>query len=679
VDAYPKVDDRPWGISPWFKVEGKDLYHRGLEVFLSVQDLVIDGSVARHAKESEDTELTKMFVVGQIPFDAIVTIDWEGDEYYSMPHVYCWFDQADGPYEAIVLYERGYEDHLFLRDDADRVRPVVAPGRARVRCARARPVGADLPGVARVVSRSGRRSGMTVLTVLAAAVLAHAPDAWAQPGCDGSHWVGAWTTSPAYQRPEGFQGQTLRMIVTPHRGGSATRVRLTNRFGDRPVRFEHAHVALRQSGAELVPGSGRRLTFRGRQEVTIAPGASTVSDPVQLGFAAFQDLAVSLYAERATGPTTEHVVARQTSFLTAPGEGDHAADESPEAFSATTTAWSFLEAVEVGAPKRVGTVVALGDSITDGYQRRAFPVGENAGGIDLNERYPDFLARRLLDARGPNAPSVLNAGISGNRVLRDGVTDQGRSALARVDADVLAAAGVTDVILLEGINDLGQTPRATPGELIEGLRQLVRRLRAAKLNVLLGTLTPAGGTRRRKANAGRKLVNEWIRTSGVPAVDFDAAVRDPADPSRLQPEYDSGDHLHPNSAGYRAMADAVDLSALRGTPCAANRWRRRTALSVSVRPRRDRRLPYSLRIRGRLRPVGGGPCPPAFVRLPVTNGGRLVASRSVRLRPNCRFTLNLAIRGRHPPGDSRRLLIRARFNGTRTLRPATARAVVHVR
>lgn len=129
VNAYPKVDDRPWGISPWFKVEGKDLYHRGLEVFLSVQNLVIDGSVARHAKESEDTELTKMFVVGQIPFDAIVTIDWEGDEYYPMPHVYCWFDQADGPYEAIVLHERGYEDHLFLRDDV-RYKP---PRRSRWR------------------------------------------------------------------------------------------------------------------------------------------------------------------------------------------------------------------------------------------------------------------------------------------------------------------------------------------------------------------------------------------------------------------------------------------------------------------------------------------------------------------------------------------------------------------
>lgn len=522
-----------------------------------------------------------------------------------------------------------------------------------------------------------RRSGMTILAVLAAAVLAHAPDAWAQPGCEGSHWAGAWGTSPTDGRPGGFQDQTLRMIVTPHHGGSGTRVRLTNRFGDRPVRFEHVHVALRQSGAELVPGSGRRLAFRGRQEVTIEPGASTVSDPVNLRFDAFQDLAVSMYAAHPTGPATEHLVAQQTSFLSAPGEGDHAADEAPKAFSATTTAWFFVEAVEVLAPKRVGTVVALGDSITDGLQRRVVPGVANSGGIDLNERYPDFLARRLLRARGPDGPSVLNAGISGNRVLRDRLTDQaGRSALARIDADVLASAGVTDVILLEGINDLGKTPRATPDDLIAGLKQLVGRLRAAGLNVLLGTLTPAGGIRTSKANAGRKRVNEWIRTRRVPVVDFDAAVRDPAHPSRLQPEYDSSDHVHPSSAGYRAMAHAVDLSALRGTRC-----RRRTALSVRVRPGRDARPPYSLRIRGRLRPDGGGPCPPAFVRLRVSSGRRPVASRSARLRRNCRFTLKLVIRGRRAPGARRRLLIHARFNGTRTLRPATGdrRAVVKVR
>lgn len=117
VDAYPEVDDRPWGISPWFKVEGKGTYHRGLEVFLSVQEVVIHGSVARHPNEGENAERTKVFVVGRVPFDAIVTIDWEGDEYYPVPHVYCWFQQADGPYEAIVLYEPGYRDHLFLRDD----------------------------------------------------------------------------------------------------------------------------------------------------------------------------------------------------------------------------------------------------------------------------------------------------------------------------------------------------------------------------------------------------------------------------------------------------------------------------------------------------------------------------------------------------------------------------------
>jgi lysophospholipase L1-like esterase len=359
------------------------------------------------------------------------------------------------------------------------------------------------------------------------------------------------------------------MLVTPNAGGRLARVRLTNRYGTAPVTFDAVRLARRAAGAGAVAGTSRRVTFGGRRSITIARGADAVSDPVRIRFRAFQQLAVSVYAHADTGPATTHFLASEPSTYVA--AGDHTADRAGAAFGEPQESWVFLDGVDVLAPARVGAVVALGDSITDG----ALSTEARAKGA-RDTRWPDFLARRLVRAGRPLA--VVNEGIGGNRIRLDAVPPSpeifGPSTLFRLDSDVLAVSGATDVIVLEGINDIGQEPPATAAEVIAGLQQVVTRLQVARLRVLVGTLTPSGGMGvptygSAAAGAIRRAVNRWIRGSRLPdgVVDFEAAVRDPSRPGRIRPAYDSGDHLHPNARGYRAMGDAVRLSALRGTVC----------------------------------------------------------------------------------------------------------------
>jgi lysophospholipase L1-like esterase len=373
--------------------------------------------------------------------------------------------------------------------------------------------------------------------------------------CDTPTWVGAWATSVQTAgrtgtTNTGFTDQTLRLNVRPQVGGSAVRLHFSNAYGEAALRLASVHVGLRDTGA-AVAGMNHPVTFNGQPSISIPRGAKAVSDPVPLALAGGQYLAVSFHVPEPSGPPTAHFYGLTTSYISEPG--DHAADPSAATFTQTTTSWFFLSAVDVLAPRPTGAVVTLGDSITDG----------TGASTDADTRWPDVLAARLRAEAGGPRLSVLNHGIGANQILTDvGPSPAtGESALARFDRDVLAQSGVTDVILLEGINDLNLGQK-TGDEVIAGIQQVIARGKARGLRVLVGTLTPNG------PKPERDKVNEWIRTSGVPdgVVDFDAAVRDPANPDNWQPDT-SGDNLHGNDAGYALMGNAVDLALLRGLPC----------------------------------------------------------------------------------------------------------------
>ena len=352
------------------------------------------------------------------------------------------------------------------------------------------------------------------------------------------------------------------------------RVHLSNRFGGLPVTLGPITVGVRSSGASLVPGSETSVTFNGQTSVTIPVGADVVSDPITLSVAAFQDLAVSIAAHGIVVSATEHRFTRQTSYLSPVLSGDHAEDTGGSAFTQTTTGsnstgWYFLDGVDVLAPGTVGAVVAFGDSITDGYQGTGGPANtEDLATIDTDGRYPDDLARRLIAATTPL--SVLNAGIGGNELLRTaGLGVLGPSGVSRFGLDALAQAGATDVIQHEGINDIGAG--ASASEVIGADQQLIAQAHAAGMHIQLGTLLPAGGPSGLSgaANAVRNQVNQWIRTQKLSdgVIDFDAALRDPNDPSQINPAYAAGDQIHPNLAGYQAMANAVNLGLLARPQC----------------------------------------------------------------------------------------------------------------
>ncbi|MGW0311073.1 SGNH/GDSL hydrolase family protein [Streptomyces flavidovirens] len=346
--------------------------------------------------------------------------------------------------------------------------------------------------------------------------------------------------------------RTYRLIVHTSAGGSGLRIRLSNAFGTQPVTFGRAYAGLRATGAALVPGTNRPLTFAGSPSVTVPPGGSVYSDPLPGTVRPRSDLAVSLYVRSAGGAATGHKMALQTSYI-AP-VGDHAGDDSATPFTQRITSWFYLDAVTVGARRGTGAVATLGDSITDGVSSTR----------DTNRRWPDFLARRLDADPGSRVKGVANEGISGNKVLKDG---SGESALKRLDRDVLSQHGVRTVVLLEGVNDIKGVPAPTAAELVAGYRQIIDRSHAAGVCVVGATVMPYEGWREwtPAGEAVRQEVNAFIRGSGAfdAVVDFDRAVMDPAAPSRLLPAYNSGDHLHPNDLGMRTMADTVDLKSLR--------------------------------------------------------------------------------------------------------------------
>jgi lysophospholipase L1-like esterase len=346
------------------------------------------------------------------------------------------------------------------------------------------------------------------------------------------------------------------MIARTSIGGRRIRVHLSNDFGAAPLTITAAHIALRAKESAIIDGSDRVLKFSGRASGFIPPGAQIISDPVDLDVPALSDLAISVYVPGETGPATQHATGLHTSYISKAGDFTAA----PSFTEPTTTqSWFLVAGVDVVAPPDAAAIVAFGDSITDGATSTP----------DTNRSWPSLLAERLQANPATKNIAVANQGISGNRVLKDGA---GVSALARFDRDVLSQAGVKWVVIMESINDIGQTLRdgappadaLTADDLIAGLRQMIVRAHTHGIKVIGATLTPYQGAAyySDKGEEVRIAINQWIRTGGEfdNIVDFDAATRDAANAKTFRADYNIRDHLHPNDAGYKAMADAFDLS-----------------------------------------------------------------------------------------------------------------------
>ncbi|MEU0410481.1 SGNH/GDSL hydrolase family protein [Streptomyces griseorubiginosus] len=392
----------------------------------------------------------------------------------------------------------------------------------------------------------------------------------AAPAAAGT-WVGAWSASPVGAEPgtagEGLAGRSVRNVVHTGVGGTSARITLSNLYGRTPLTITHASIALAagRRTAAANAGSMRRLTFAGRTTVVIAAGGQVLSDAVALAVPAGGDVLVTTYSPTLSGPVTYHPWARQTSYA---GEGDLTGDATGKAFTERVDRWRYLTALDVLTGEADGTVVAFGDSLTDGKDSTA----------DTNHRWPDFLNRRLRSALadGQDLPrySVVNAGIGGNRVLVDARPPENQAGLKRFRRDVLERPNVKVVVIDLGINDILRTPGTVDsGKLLTGLRDLVRQAHAHGIKVIGGTLMPFGDRHgwTKAREEVRQTVNAEIRAGRVydAVVDFDKAVRDPYDPRTLRTLYDSGDRLHPNDRGYERMADTFDLEDLKGAAAAS--------------------------------------------------------------------------------------------------------------
>jgi lysophospholipase L1-like esterase len=438
----------------------------------------------------------------------------------------------------------------------------------------------------------------TLPRAVASATLLAISVVWAQqlPPDNSSGWITTWAASPqayappaadvnvapGYRLPESIRNQTIRQVVHLSTGARQLRIRLSNEFGTKPVTIGAAAIAVSNGADRIKPGTSHPITFGGRSSVVIAPGAPMLSDPVAMDVAAFGDVAISLYLPEDTRPETIHVEGLQTAFVSTTG---NMVANATLPGAATFMQRIFLSSIEVRTPGVKGTIVTLGDSITDGEQSRP----------DANQRWPDMLARRLASASGTTTPwAVANEGISGNALLHSAVyggpADANPSALARFDRDVGALSDVRYLIVADGVNDIdsiGMTVNgqrvdnpafaASADDMIGGYQQLIARAHAHGIRIIGATIMPYEGEgleadgRVTSENAFspakeamRNTINRWIREShafdGV--IDFDAVVRDPGHPSRLLAAYDSGDHIHPSASGISAMANSIDLALL---------------------------------------------------------------------------------------------------------------------
>jgi len=413
--------------------------------------------------------------------------------------------------------------------------------------------------------KPARAIASTVLFILG--VWFSAAAAGAEPASTGQVWVGSWAASqqiPEPQNalaPEDLRNATVRQIVRLSVGGTTLRVHISNAFGAEPLQFNSVHIARPVSSAspDIDPKSDRALTFSGASDVLVPAGAEYISDPIDFLIAPLSSLAISFHFDAPPTVETGHPGSRETSWRL---HGDFvSASTLPEASHADH--WYQISGIDVLAPPGSASIVALGDSITDGH-------GATTNG---NNRWTDVFAERLQASPSTRFIGVLNQGIGGNHLLTDGL---GPNALSRLDRDVLAQTGIRWLILFEGVNDLGGLTRngeVTSGEhsrlvsrILSSYQQIVVRAHAHGIRVIGATITPFAGSDYYHpgpaAEADRQIVNAWIRAPGHfdAFIDFDKALRDPSDPSRLLPAYDCGDHLHPNPAGYKAMGEVVPLT-----------------------------------------------------------------------------------------------------------------------
>lgn len=361
---------------------------------------------------------------------------------------------------------------------------------------------------------------------------------------------------PLFPPPPPVENQTVRMIVRTSVGGSQVRVQLSNAFGPAPLHVGAAHIALSAKGSEIVASSDHALTFGGQPSIVIPAGAEVLSDPVDMKVGPLTYLAISVYIDGKAVDPTDHLTGLHTTYFSGPG--DFTGSKSVSAVR-TSESWYWISAVDVLAPKKVGVIVAFGDSITDGATSTP----------NTDSSWPSQLQDRIQkDKATAGKWAVVNAGISGNQLLADGM---GVAALSRLDRDVFSLTGVKWIIVLEGINDIGLSSlthnpadKVTAAQLIEAQKQIIERAHLRGIKVMGATLTPFQGASYYSdyGEQTREALNHWILTSGAfdATVDFDKVVQDPANPKQILPSFNISDHLHPNDKGYKAMADAINLS-----------------------------------------------------------------------------------------------------------------------
>jgi lysophospholipase L1-like esterase len=384
----------------------------------------------------------------------------------------------------------------------------------------------------------------------------------------GGRWVATWATSQQLTEkgnlpPEpGFTAATVRQKLRVSIGGEKFRVRFSNEFGNGAVTFESAHVALADgfADAKIQTGTSRALTFLGKGSVTIQPGANVISDPVDLPLAPLADIAITTVTKASPSDVTGHPGSRTTSYF---AYGDIAPDAADLPEAKRTDHWYFMCSLDVWTTKPAAAVAILGDSVTDGR-------GSTTNG---NDRWPDLLSRRLRTNPATADVAVLNHGVGGGRVLRDGL---GVSALRRFDRDIIAQPGVKWLVILEGVNDLGtsspETVAQTAQDLIAAYDQMITRAHDHGIKVYGATIMPFGGFKNYdtpEREAARQTVNAWVRSSGRfdAVIDFDAVARDPANSGRLSDAVDQGDNLHLSAAGYEIIAGSIDLKLFESSDC----------------------------------------------------------------------------------------------------------------